>query len=151
MDSLGEKNDRTRCLFFSSGGTRLVSWPSYVPTLCPNVSKCTNLLPCPHQQWLEDNIPVLKFSYFWRFLKNPGNFFSCPLSNRRSGNKSFTPRTEKQTSCAVIFFGQRIHFLGQKSKVFIHWSLPFFQDPDNPANKSLFAGLIRQISCYLPD
>ena len=27
MDSLAEKNDCTRCLFFSSGGTRLVSDP----------------------------------------------------------------------------------------------------------------------------
>ena len=27
MDSLAKKNDRTRCLFFSSGGIRFVSWP----------------------------------------------------------------------------------------------------------------------------
>jgi len=49
------------------------------------------------------------------------------------------------------FFGQKIHFQNQKLKIFVHGSLPFFHDPDYPANKSLYAGLIRQISYYLPD
>ena len=53
--------------------------------------------------------------------------------------------------CENGFFGQSIHFLGQKSKIFMQWSLPFFQDPDYPAIKLLFAGLIRQIRYYLPE
>ena len=71
------------------------------------------------------------------------------FSIRCSENKSFTARTAKQTLCAINFVGQRIHFQGQKSKIFMQWSLPFFQDPDYVANKSLFAGLIQQISCFL--
>ena len=75
---------------------------------------------------------------------------NCTLT-RGTGYESCTPRTKKQTSCAVTFFGQKVYFQDRNFKIFVHGSLPFFRDPDYPENKSLFAGLIRQIVAYLPD
>ena len=73
---------------------------------------------------------------------------NCPL-HKGLRKQVFYCSNLKQTSCEVIFFGQRNHFQGQKSKIFMQRSLAFFQDPDYPANKSLFAGLIRQITFHL--
>ena len=75
--------------------------------------------------------------------------YPAPLIKERGTRRAI--QTEKLSSRAVIFFAQRIHLQGKKPKIFIQGSLPFFQDPDYPANKSLFTGLIRQISYYLPD
>ena len=61
----------------------------------------------------------------------------------RSGNEYYTPQTEKLTSRAVIFFGQRTHFWGQKYKVSLlerfRQISPYLPE-QVPANKFLFAG-----------
>ena len=87
---------------------------------------------CTRLRWEEKHHLTFKWS-----------FFTFPLSMRGSKWKT--------DIMSVIFIGQWIQFQGQKSKIFKQWSLSFFQDPDYPANKSLFAGLILQISCYLPE
>ena len=113
------------------------------------------------------------------YLTFEWSFITIPLSIRGSENKSFTARTEKQTSCAVNFLAKEFIFRVRNLKfscnrdslffkILIIWQISHYLpklvaicqiNPANrilfaglyPENKPLFAGLIRQISHYLPD
>ena len=56
MDSLAKKNDRMRCLFFSSGGTRLVFRPSFVCVFIPSPDRVGTLLLEVHWGFIFSNL-----------------------------------------------------------------------------------------------
>ena len=115
MDSLGEKNDRTRCLFFSSGGTRLVFPASCVCVFIPSPVRVGTLLLEVHWGFIFSN---LNWNLLGRIVQS---FFSAKESIFRVKNLKFS-------------------FMG---------AFPFSKTRINPANKSLFAGLLRQITSPL--
>ena len=70
------------------------------------------------------------------------------VHSQRGQETSLVPPELQNKHLVRSFFWPKIPFPESKIQIFVHGSLPFFHDPDYPANKSLFAGLIRQISPY---